>query len=115
MVIDTGSDDTCFPAVLAKEFGHDNEHPDVEVRKDAVQGVGGMSDAFIHSVQVSLLDPRKTRGNNPAIAWTSPHTKSQFIAKLNCIHGLIGMDIISRWRGLSFQPIKNGLLIKIVI
>ena len=114
MVLDTGSDDSCFPAKLAEKFGHDNLHP-LELRKDAVQGVGGMSDAFIHSVQVSLLDSRKTRANKPAIAWTSPITKTPFVEKLDCAHGLLGMDIMREWQSIVFQPIRKGILIRITI
>ena len=115
MVLDTGSEDTCFPAVLAQKFGHNNLHPDVEVQENAVQGVGGMSDAFIHSVQVNLLDPRKTHENKPVIAWTSPFTKASFIEKLDCAHGLIGMDIMQHWRSICFEPIRKGVLIRITI
>jgi hypothetical protein len=115
MLLDTGADETCFPAILAQAFGHDNLHPDVEVKKDAVQGIGGMSDAFIHGVQVCLLDPRRTRRDRFVIAWESPLTKAPFIEKLNCAHGLIGMDIMRHWENVLFTPIRNGILIKITI
>jgi hypothetical protein len=72
MLLDTGAQETCFPAAYAHQFGHDNAHPNVEVRRNAVQGVGGASDAFLHSIQISLLDPIKTRERKPVIAWTSP-------------------------------------------
>lgn len=115
MLLDTGADETCFPAAYAGLFGHDNSHPDVELRKNAVQGIGGTSDAFVHSVQISLLDPAKTRERKPVIAWTSPLTKAPFIEKLDCLHGLIGMDIMSGWKSVGFEPSKKGLLIRIVI
>lgn len=113
MVLDTGADETCFPAAFAKSFGHRNDHSDVEVQKDAVQGIGGMSDSFIHSVQIGLLHPSKSTTKTPVIALMSPLKKAPFVEKLDCPHGLIGMDIIGCWKSLYFEPTKKGL--KIII
>ena len=34
--------------------------------------------------------------------------KAPFVDKLDCAHGLIGMDIIREWRDLSFEPAKSA-------
>ena len=67
MLIDTGADETCFPAAFAASFGHDNTHGEVKRIADAVRGIGGNSDAFLHSVQICLLNPVSLR---KTIAWT---------------------------------------------
>lgn len=115
MILDTGSDETCFPASFAPLFGHNNKHPDVKVCKNAVQGIGGFSDTYIHSVRISLLHPVKSTQKKPVIAWSSKLNKAPFVDKLDCPHGLIGMDIMRDWKAVSFEPIKNGVLIRIVI
>ena len=114
MLLDTGADSTCFPAHFAKGFGHNNLHPDVEVQKDAVKGIGGTSDAYIHSVNIALLHPSKSTPKQAVIAWSSTIEKVQFVEKLDCTHGLLGMDIMREWKEVRFEPIKkSGLLIKI--
>jgi hypothetical protein len=75
----------------------------VQVCKDAVQGVGGFSDSYIHSVRISLLHPTKSTQKKPVIAWSSKLTKVPFVDKLEYPHGLLGMDIIRDWRGLNFE------------
>jgi hypothetical protein len=115
MLLDTGAEQTCFPAAFAKAFGHDNTHPDVVVHKNAVQGIGGFSDSFIHSLQISLLDPVKSRERKPVIAWSSPLTQAPFVEKLDCLHGLIGMDVMRGWKGVGFEPNKHGVKIRITI
>jgi hypothetical protein len=115
MALDTGADETCFPASIACKFGHDNKHPKVEVIKDAVRGIGGPSDAFIHSVQIGLLHPSKSSTKSAVIAWVSPLTKAPFIEKLDSPCGLIGMDIMRHWRSVNFEITKQGILIRISI
>jgi len=115
MLLDTGADNSCFPASLAAAFGHSNAHPGVEVHKNYVQGVGGFSDAYIHSVRVNLLHPSKSTSQKPVIAWSSALDKIPFIDRLDCGHCLIGMDIIREWKGLTIEPNKHGLLIKITV
>jgi hypothetical protein len=115
MILDTGADETCFPASFASLFGHDNDHPKVEVQKNAVQGIAGFSDSYIHSVRVSLLHPVKSTQKKPVIAWSSKLNKAAFVEKLECSHGLLGMDIMSEWKGVSFEPIKKGILIRITV
>jgi hypothetical protein len=115
MLLDTGADESCFPASFAELFGHCNTHPHVQVLKDAVQGIGGLSDSYIHSVRISLLDPIKSSRKNPVIAWSSKLEKAPFVEKLDCPHGLLGMDVMHEWRAVSFEPHKKGLWIKITI
>lgn len=115
MILDTGSDETCFPASFASLFGHCNTHPDVKVCKDAAQGIGGFSDTYIHSVRISLLHPDKSTPKKPVIAWSSKLDKAPFVDKLECSNGLIGMDIIHDWKFLSFEPIRKGVLIRITV
>jgi len=115
MLVDTGADETCFPASFAALFGHRNDHPEVEVLKDSVRGIGGFSDSYLHSIRVSLLDPVKSSRRNPVIAWSSKLNKAPFVEKLECPHGILGMDVIRDWRGLSLEPHKKGLWIKVGI
>ena len=115
MLLDTGADSSCFPAAFAKGFGHNNEHPDVVIEKNAVCGIGGSSDAYIHSVRIGLIHPSKSSKKETVLAWKSPIEKVQFIAKMDCPHGLLGMDIMRHWEQVMFQPIKKGILIKITV
>lgn len=115
MLLDTGADETCFPASFAPLFGHSNDHPDVQVHKNAVRGIGGFSDSYIHSIRVSLLHPSKSSSKQPVIAWTSKLGKAQFIEKLDCAHGMIGMDIMREWKDVRFQPNKSGILVRITV
>jgi hypothetical protein len=115
MLIDTGADETCFPAYFAPLFGHDNKHPEVAIGKDAVRGIGGYSDAYIHSVRVSLIHPSKSTANNPVLAWTSKAEKAPFVDKLESPHGLIGMDIMREWKEIRFAPNKHGVMIRITV
>lgn len=115
MLLDTGADETCFPAAFAPFFGHNNDHPHVKVCKDAVRGIGGYSDAYIHSVRVSLIHPSKSTAKNPVLAWTSAAEKAPFIEKLDSAHGLIGMDVMKEWKEIRFEPNKHGVMIRITI
>lgn len=115
MLLDTGADETCFPASFASLFGHSNSHPKVQVCKNAVQGIGGFSDTYIHSVRISLLHPIKSTEKKPVIAWSSQLAKAPFVDKLNCPHGLLGMDIIREWKAISFEPNRHGIVIRITI
>lgn len=116
MLLDTGADSTCFPASSAKIFGHNNSHPEVKVLKDEVRGIGGSSDAYIHSVRIGLIHPSKSNKKETVLAWKSDVDEVQFVEKMECDHGLIGMDIIKQWKEISFQPVKKtGVLIRITI
>lgn len=115
MLVDTGSDDTCFPGSFAALFGHSNSHPKVQVCKNAVRGIGGFSDTYIHSLRISLLHPVKSTQKKPVIAWSSRLAKVPFVDKLECPHGLIGMDIIREWKDLRFEPNKHGVMIRVSV
>ena len=113
MLLDTGADETCFPGDFAAYFGHDNHHP--KVIKGSCGGIGGSSDKYFHSVQVSLLDPNKTAPTSPVVAWTSENKTSSFIKKLDTGFGLVGMDVMTQWKSVTFASGSKGLKIEIVI
>jgi len=69
MLLDTGADETCFPAAYAAYFGHSNQAP--AVQKKQIQGVGGKSIAYIHSVRLVLVDPVKSSKSAFVPAWSS--------------------------------------------
>ena len=115
MLLDTGADSSCFPASFAAGFNHDNSHPDVEMLKDEVHGIGGSSHAYVHSLRIGLIHPSKSSPQKTVLAWRSKIRKIQFVEKMNCLHGLIGMDIISEWKELCLEPVKKGVLIRITV
>jgi hypothetical protein len=111
MLLDTGADQTCFPASLAVFFGHNNNHCDVE--RDTCQGIGGSSVSYLHSVQISLIHPKKSTKEKPVIAWTAKNTKTAFVENLDCGFGLIGMDIMKQWKSITFEPNHFVTMIRI--
>lgn len=114
MLLDTGADETCYPASYAAFFGHDNANP--AVKKGECRGIGGKSAKYLHSVQVSLIHPTKSAKGAPVIAWTASQGKASFIDKFDAHFGLLGMDIIRQWRQLAIQTKPYGrLIIKITI
>lgn len=116
MLLDTGADSSCFPASFAGRFGHNNRHPDVEILKDEVKGIGGFSDAYLHSVRIGLIHPSKSTRKATVLAWRSSAEKVQFVEKLDCAHGLLGMDVMREWKEVRFEPHgKSGLWIKITV
>jgi hypothetical protein len=116
MLLDTGASESCFPAAFASKFKHSNQHRDVKVLKDAVRGIGGFSDAYLHSVRVSLIHPSKSSKKKIVLAWEAGHTEVQFVEKFeDCDHGLIGMDIMKQWEEVRFEPHKSGVMIRITI
>jgi len=113
MLIDTGCDTNCFPGKFAAEFGHDNQHP--QVQKNCVKGVGGDSVCYMHSVSISLIDPDKSNPEKHVMAWSSKIKKIAFIEKLDCDMGLLGMDIINNWKSMTLRRAKKGPIIRIEI
>jgi len=111
MLLDTGADETCFPAKYAAFFGHNNLAPGV--RKKRCCGVGGMSVAYIHSVQLSLLDPAKSQKSRHVIAWTARAKVASFVQKLDIGCGLLGMDIVKRWKSVCIENPVKGMQIRI--
>jgi len=100
MLLDTGADETCFPAAYASYFGHSNLAP--AVAKKTIHGVGGKSAAFIHSVRLVLIDPVKSSKTAFIPAWSSSLNKATFVTSLNMSMGLLGRDVMAEWRDLSF-------------
>jgi hypothetical protein len=113
MLLDTGCDETCFPAKFAADFGHNNHHP--HVIKTKVNGVGGESVCYMHSVCISLIDPDKSNHLRHVIAWESKIKKAAFIEKLDCDMGLLGMDIVNKWKSVKLVSSKKGPIITIEI
>ena len=74
--------------------------------------MGGGSVTYLHSVQLSLLDPRK---KERVTVWTSSIPRTPFIEKLTCKFGLIGMDIIKQWKSVRLENARKGLQIIIKI
>ena len=107
MLLDTGADETCFPAKYAGFFGHDNHDP--RVARKRCRGVGGSSLAYIHSVRLSLLDPDKSTRSNHVIAWTAKTGSASFLEKLDLGCGLLGMDIIRQWKSVCIENTAKGL------
>src|SRR2546427_7966768 len=101
MLLDTGADETCFPAKYAAFFAHNNLAP--RVRKKSCCGVGGPSTAYIHSVRLSLLDPIKSTQSRQVIAWTAKTRAASFIKKLDIGCGLLGMDLMKHWKSVCFE------------
>jgi hypothetical protein len=113
MLVDTGADKTCFPEKFAAFFGHDNS--DRRVKRDTCRGIGGSCRTYIHSIQVSLLNPRKPLKHPGAIAWTSAIPRTEFVEKMDTGFGLLGMDVIKQWKSLTIQTTGKGLTIKISV
>jgi len=113
MLLDTGADEICFPAKYAAFFGHNNQAP--RVKKKRCCGVGGISVSYIHSVQLSLLDPVRSTNSKHVIAWTAKTRSASFIQKLDAGFGLLGMDIMSRWKSVCFESGRKGLHIRICL
>jgi hypothetical protein len=111
MLLDTGADVTCFSAKFATFFGHDNQHP--KVIKEVCCGIGGKSITYVHSVQLSLLDPDKSTRAVRALAWTGTQKTAAFVEKLDVGFGLIGMDVISEWESVKLENKGKRLTIKI--
>ncbi len=113
MLLDTGADETCFPARCATFFGHDNHAP--RVRRKRCHGVGGASLTYLHSVRLSLLDPVKSTKSNCVLAWTAKMKTASFVEKLEIGCGLLGMDIMKQWRSVCFENSVQGLRIRICL
>jgi len=111
MLLDTGADETCFPAKYAPFLGHSNLAPGV--RKKRCRGVGGISIAYIHSVQLSLLDPAKSKKSHQVVAWTARAKVASFVQKLDIDRGLLGIDIVKRWKSVCIENGIKGMQIRI--
>ena len=102
MLLDTGADETCFPATYAGYFGHNNQAH--LVSKKSIYGVGGQSIAYIHSVRLVLIDPVKSTSAAFVPAWSSALNKATFVSSLNMSMGLLGRDVMAEWKDVAFAP-----------
>lgn len=102
MLLDTGADETCFPANYAAFFGHSNLAGGVSSKQ--IHGVGGQSQAYMHSVRIALVHPRKSAPGHFVSAWSSSLAKAAFVSKLNLSMGLLGRDVMSEWRSVTLEP-----------
>lgn len=100
MLLDTGADETCFPANYAGFFGHSNSA--LAVKKKTIHGVGGDSIAYIHSIRLVLVDPCKSTSRAFVPAWSSSLDKATFVSSLNMSMGLLGRDVMGEWKSVSF-------------
>ncbi len=85
------------------------------MRKKLCSGVGGVSVAYIHSVQLSLIDPFRSTKSKHVIAWTAKTKAASFIQKLDTGFGLLGMDIMRLWKSVCFESSPKKLHIRIRI
>lgn len=105
MLLDTGADETCFPANYAAYFGHNNTAPDV--KKKDIHGVGGASTAYIHSIRIVLVDPIKSTKQAFVPAWSSSLSRAMFVSALDMSMGLLGRDVMKEWKAVSLTPIPH--------
>lgn len=106
MLLDTGADQTAFPASYAAFIGHDNLAQKVISVK--IGGIGGKSNAYLHSVKVACLDPVTSTAKNLIHSWTSSLDKALFIEKLSTPTGLLGRDVMREWKRVSFSPLNQS-------
>jgi hypothetical protein len=99
-LIDTGSCMTVVPAFRAMQFGHDNNHPDVE--PFSMAGLGGTVTGYWHSFRFGLF----CGFTNPPV-WESAHQKLCFANEFSN-YGLLGMDVIKQWKEFRLIPTQHG-------
>jgi hypothetical protein len=102
MLVDTGASHTSIPASFASSFGHDNTAPGVATSE--VNGIGGKSPAFIHTLRVELIDPQAKTWTKLVSPWRSPKLPVLFVEKMDTQIGLLGRDILQRWSAIGFLP-----------
>ena len=105
MLVDTGASHTSIPAAFAASFGHENTAKDVA--KTEVKGIGGKSPAFIHTLRFELIDPAAKTWTKLVSPWRSPKLPVHFVEKMDTQMGLIGRDVISLWKGVSFRSTRR--------
>ncbi len=102
MLVDTGASHTSIPADFAWSLGHNNEA--IGVTRTEVNGIGGKSPAYVHNLRFELIDPAEETWTKLIPPWRSPKVSVHFVEKMDTQMGLIGRDIISLWKGVSFRP-----------
>ena len=102
MLVDTGASRTCLPANRAAFLGHDNTHHGV--KKTTVRGVGGDSDAFVHTLRLELIDPEGKIWSKLVPPWRSKVIPVHFVEKMQTQAGILGRDVLSLWQHVGFKP-----------
>ena len=102
MLVDTGASRTCLPAVRAAFLGHDNL--DGLVKTTEISGVGGKSNAFIHTLRLELIDPEGNIWRKLIPPWRSEFMPVLFVEKMETQAGILGRDILEQWKHLGFRP-----------
>lgn len=116
MLLDTGSDHTCFPVFFAKMLGHNNHHPGVRV--SSVLGVGGREQSYLHTINVGIASPDYKAGQKLrpcSTVWNSSIAQFRFGQKFMLPFGLIGRDVMKEWKAVSISPYRGKWAIKITI
>jgi hypothetical protein len=112
MVVDTGADSTCFPAAYAGVIGHDNRNN--AVHTDSFEGIGGKVTGNRHKLQVGLVNPlTKRAGGKVDHIWESPSMEFIFLDKMKPDHGLLGRDLMRKWKEVSLAFRKGNWVISI--
>lgn len=102
MLVDSGASRTCLPANRAAFLGHDNDA--LSVKTTEVQGVGGKSNAFIHTLRFELIDPEGKIWARLIAPWRSNVMPVLFVEKMEMQSGILGRDVLSLWQQTCFRP-----------
>lgn len=101
MLVDTGAFRTCLPADRAEFLGHNN-HKD-GVKTVEVRGIGGKSRAFIHTLEIELIDPEGGIWSQLISPWKSGVMSVLFVEKMETQTGILGRNILSQWERVGFR------------
>jgi len=102
MLVDTGSARTCLPADRAAFFGHNNL--DHQVKTTTIRGVGGPAKAHIHTLRIELIDPLGRTWSKLIPPWRSAMMPVLFAETIDLKTGILGRDILSQWKSVTFRP-----------
>lgn len=107
MLVDSGASRTCLPAVRAEFLGHDNLARHVKTTE--VNGIGGKSKAFIHTLRLELIDPEGKIWRKLIPPWRSEVMPVFFVEKMETQIGVLGRDILSQWKHIGFRSTPKAL------
>ena len=107
MLVDSGASRTCLPANRAAFLGHDNSEP--RVKTTVVQGIGGKSTAFVHTLRFELIDPEGKTWTRLIPPWRSSVMPVLFVEKMETQSGILGRDVLSLWHQICFRPTPKSL------
>ena len=97
-IIDTGASGSHMPYTWASTLCHDNNHP--KVRKIKTDGVGGLVDSAVHTLQIHALDEDLKRMWSHRPKHEFLFTKG-FAEKWQIV--IIGRVIIREWRSFRIH------------